>query len=138
MKKYVLFFVMQNLSIALAIPPVEIPADLYNEYTLNGAMGVTQWYRDDSYASDQPLVYRKEHIDENMEMVSQKKVSYYGSTDSWLYEAIEKYMTYVQGKSAGIIGSTVPWYESVALYYGAYPTTIEYNKIIFVTNLKKY
>lgn len=115
---------------ALALPPVEIPTHLYNLYTLNGAMGVTSWYRDDSYTSDNPLMYLKEQIDANIELVAQKKVNYYGATDTWLYMAIEKYLPQMQGKEVGIIGSTVPWYESIAVYYGLHPTTIEYNKII--------
>lgn len=53
---------------------------------------------------------------------------YYGKTDLWLYKALEKYPIFE--KEVVIIGSTIPWYESVVIAYGGHPTTIEYNKII--------
>lgn len=125
--KKIIFFVILTLR---AVPPIEIPADLYADFTLHGAMDVAHWYRDDSYGAASALIYTREAIDRNMHMIARKEVNYYGQTDIWLYEAIEKYIDYVKGKVVGIIGSTVPWYESIVVYYGGYPVTVEYNKII--------
>lgn len=111
------------------VPPEYIPEELYNHFTLNRSVDVTYWYRDDTYASEEPLVYTKEVVDQNLALIAGKYLNYYGSTDAWLYQALEKYGRYIEGKAVGIIGSTTPWYESVALYYGGSPTTIEYNAI---------
>jgi len=53
---------------------------------------------------------------------------YYGSTDTWLYAALKEYP--IEGKNVLVIGSTIPWYEAICLYYKANScTTIEYNPL---------
>jgi len=50
-----------------------------------------------------------------------------------LFDAFERYP--VNGLKIAVIGSTDqgygPWYESICLYYGAHPITVEYNSIEF-------
>ncbi len=116
--------------ISISAPPRQIPSGLHHDFTLGGRIGVSSWYIDGSYSSNTPLVYTTKEIEDNLMRVSNKENSYYGRTDEWLYQAIEKYIEYVKGKSVAIIGSTVPWYESIIVYYEGLPTTIEYNKII--------
>ncbi len=123
---HILFF---SLSL-LGGPPRHIPSNLHAAFTMDGKVGVTSWYIDGSYSSDTPLVYTTEVIEGNIARIKNKENSYYGKTDEWLYQAIEKYIGLIDGKSVAIIGSTVPWYESIIIYYGGNPTTIEYNKII--------
>ncbi len=111
-------------------PPRQIPPELHHDFTLGGRIGVSSWYINGSYSSNTPLIYTTKEIEDNLVRISNKENSYYGRTDEWLYQGIEKYIGYIKGKSVAIIGSTVPWYESIILYYEGLPTTIEYNKII--------
>ena len=53
-------------------------------------------------------------------------------TDVWMWEAIDKYP--IAGLDVVNMGSLTPWYESNCLYFGARPTTIDYNRIISRTN----
>jgi hypothetical protein len=55
-----------------------------------------------------------------------KQCSYYGETDVWVHKAMEKY---IAGKQVIIIGSTIPWYESMALFYKCQTpcTIVEYS-----------
>ena len=43
-------------------------------------------------------------------------------------EALERYP--IRGQKLAVMGSTVPWYEAIALEHGATVTTIEYNTIV--------
>lgn len=109
-------------------PPKKNPISLYNGYTLNGKIKVEYEYRDDSYTPDNPLIYTKEQIDSCIEEVKRKKTFCYGITDSWLYQALEKYN--IQAKKVAVMGSDEIRYESICLAYGGKPTIIEYNRII--------
>lgn len=111
-----------------AEPPKNIPAEMFNEFTLNGQIPVIDWYLDDSRASDHPLLYTKKKITKKIREAQEKKQAYYGITDEWLYDVLNKHS--IRGKEVAIIGSVTPWYESVVIAFGGYPTTIEYNKII--------
>lgn len=113
--------------IAFAEPPREIPGELVNAFTMHGTVPVIHLYFNDSYPPSQPAFYSRAAIDAYMEMVIRKSVNYYGETDAWLYQMLERYPIY--GKEVAIIGSVLPWYESIILAYGGRPTTIEYNKI---------
>lgn len=65
-----------------------------------------------------------------MKRVENRQTNYYGSTDTWLYRAIEDFPEHFKGKEVAIMGSTIPWYESVVLHFGGIPVTIEYNPIV--------
>lgn len=104
----------------------QIPRNLLNDYTLYNTIPVDKWIRDDSYSEDK--IYTPQEINKFIEMVKIKKCNYYGDTDKYLYEALEKYN--IKNKTVAIIGSVIPWYESIIIYYGGIPTTIDYNKII--------
>jgi len=110
-------------------PPQEVPPSLIREFTLNNQIPVSSWYINSSYLPTEPLIYSRAEIDDNLERISRKELNYYGLTDQDLYTVLKKYHSKIKGKRIGIIGSTVPWYESIAIYYGAYPITIEYNAI---------
>lgn len=108
-----------------AEPPQEIPEDLVSEFTLDGKIPILSWYFDDS--GEQSLFYSRNLITHYMKKVGSKKSGYYGETDQWLYQVLEKYP--IKNKEVAIIGSRTPWYESIVLAYGGRPTTIEYSKI---------
>lgn len=109
-------------------PPREIPPEHYLEYTLQGRVPVHKWYQDDSYPPEKPIVFKTEEIDRYIEQILQGQTAYYGHTDAYLYRLLNAYP--IRGKRVAIIGTVIPWYESIVLAYGGFPTTIEYNKIV--------
>lgn len=108
-------------------PPRHIPYDLISAYTMNGRAKVKLLYYNSTYSSHQPLVYTKETIDKYIAKAKARQNFYYKKTDACLYKALEEHS--ITGQDVAVMGSTDPWYEAVALAYGAKPTTIEYNKI---------
>lgn len=125
---FVPLFVCQM--VGFGIPPKTMPKHLVAEYTMNGTIPVKNRYRNDSYSSEKAPVYSQSEISKNIQKVKSRKCGYYGNTDLYLYAAMDKYASRIKGKSVGIIGSTIPWYESIVLAYGGRPVTIEYNKIV--------
>jgi len=109
------------------IPPVTIPEELYDDFTLNDTISVINIYRDDSRSY--PLIYTHEVIEAFIAEAKAKALKYYGLTDLYLYAALEKYLPQISERKVAVLGSEIPWYESILLAYGAHPTTIEYNKI---------
>lgn len=113
-----------------AEPPRQVPEDLYTRYTMGGIIPVHDMYLDNSYPPDHPIIFDAEEIDRMVEMARSKLTYYYGITDAFLFTLLDRYAPAIKGSSVAVIGSTIPWYESVALAYGGAPCTIEYNKII--------
>lgn len=106
-------------------PPKTIPFELLDRYTLNGKAKVRDWYHFES--SSRRRVFTLDQIDEYRQKVRRRETCYYGATDSYLYDALNKYP--IAGKTVAILGSLKPWYECICLEHGAIPITIEYNKI---------
>ncbi len=118
-------------SLLLGAAPREIPEELLEAFTLNGQIGVTSYYFDASYPLEHPLVYDGETVEKFKLAAQMRQISYYGPTDQFLYEAFDRFRIAVsRGKTVGVIGSTIPWYEAVVLAYGGKPIAIDYNKII--------
>lgn len=121
------------LFVSMAIfaePPKKIPKRFYNEFTWNNKIPVTYMYFNDYYPSTTPLVYTFEQIETNIARAKKRETNHYGVTDTYLYQALDKHVSAIEGKNVAIMGSVTPWYESILLAYGAHPTTIEYNKIV--------
>jgi hypothetical protein len=100
--------------------PETIPYSMFEEYTMGGLIDIKYSYRNDCSAEIQNEInqnFTKEKLEEFIQKVRRKEVNYYGHTDAWMYEALEKYP--IQGKSVCIVGSTCPWYEAMAIEYGA-------------------
>jgi len=115
-----------------AEPPHEIPAHLLDAFTMGGISSVEYAYADGTYPANWPLVYTDNEIDYYLERIARRKWFIYGMVDVWMWEAIAKYP--IKGLSVVNMGSLTPWYESNCLYYGASSTTIDYNKIITLTD----
>jgi len=124
-----IFLVFMHTTL-LAEPPRYVPEELVEKFTLYSRIPLSYWYMDDSCPPAASLIYTQNQINANVDKISREEASYYGCTDHYLYKALEKYKTNIEGKKVAVIGSTLPWYESVALFYGGSPTTIENNKII--------
>lgn len=129
-KIYLLIFGILAWNFCHSVSPISIPEHLLADFTMNGNVPVTYSYSNDSYSSDQPLIYMTEQIENYITMAQHKQTQYYGATDLYLYEALEKHLDQISGKNVAVMGSNIPWYESILLNYGAFPTTIEYNRII--------
>lgn len=113
----------------IALPPQEIPPQHYNAFTLNHQIPVRYFYRDDSYPPEIPQIYDLATIERYKSDAQLRKENYYGSTDSYLYSALDRHRSEIEGKKVGVLGSVVPWYEAVVLAYGGQVVTIEYNRI---------
>lgn len=109
-------------------PPKEIPVKLRNAYTMNRRARVKILYYDSTYGSETPKVYTRATIDKYIGKAKARQNFYYKKTDACLYKALGRHS--IERRSVAVMGSTDPWYEAVALAYGGWPTTIEYNKII--------
>jgi len=101
-------------------PIREIPPELMDAFTLDGKMAVTSYY--DNAATDeiQALIsanFTQQNLQSSIERTARRDRNYYGTTDEWLYQALEKYP--VKGLSVCLIGSTFPWYEGMMITYGA-------------------
>jgi hypothetical protein len=111
-------------------PPVTIPEEHLNEYTMNGQSRIYMSYYDDvsDQASKTYPIYTREEIDKFINKASNRDVHYYGYTDTFLYASLDAYP--VIGKSVLIIGSNTPWYESICIAAGAkHCVTLEYNEL---------
>jgi tetratricopeptide (TPR) repeat protein len=113
-------------------PPLEIPPHLLDAFTMGGIAKVEPVPSDSTYPSNWPLIYTDIEIDYYLRRINQRKWFLYGTVDLWIWEAIAKYP--IAGLSVVNMGSITPWYESICLYYGASSTTIDYNKIITLTD----
>lgn len=106
-------------------PPAEIPAEMRDEFTLGGEIPVLKCYWND--VNSRPLKWTPRSFWWSPAKAARKVSRYYGDTDAWLYEALEKYS--IRGRDAVVVGSEMPWYECICSQYGARITTIEYRRI---------
>lgn len=100
--------------------PNNIPSDQLGEFTMGGLIPVENRYRNDCSDEVQKEIndnFNQEVFDKYLLMARNQQENYYGWTDKWLYECLEHYP--VKGKTLCIFGSANPWYEAVALTYGA-------------------
>ena len=97
-----------------------------SEFTQDNAYPIREWYFNESEINVNHL-YEPNVIQHLQNMARNRQTNYYGKTDSWLYEALTDFS--IQGKSVLIIGSLMPWYESIALEFGCGScTVVEYRK----------
>ena len=114
-------------------PPLrEIPPALMEAFTMSGLASVEYVYGDGTYPDNWPLVYTDYEIDHYLERIGRREYYIYGMTDVWMWEAIAQFP--IRGLKVVNMGSLTPWYESNCLYFGASSTTIDYNKIITLTD----
>lgn len=111
------------------IPPVNMPHHLCQQYTMGGKVPVRKWYFDDQSNADQSYAPRSfEFIEALIAKAKRRERFYYGVTDDFLYEALEKHG--IKHKHVLIVGSTTPWYESICVALEAASCiTIDYNRL---------
>jgi SAM-dependent methyltransferase len=102
----------------------DLSAVLKDVFTMGNTIRKLDYYiEDESIATE----WHRGHVEELIEKARNKQECYYGKTDTWLYQCLDKYS--IEGKSVAVVGSATPWYEAVCLSHGVEPTTIEYNRI---------
>jgi len=110
--------------------PEGIPGEMYEEYTMGGEIVMEYNYANDCSDETQEVInngFTQEVFSKYLEMSKARQQNYYGPTDTWLHESLDKYPT--DGKDICIMGSTSPWYEALLIARGAKScTVIEYSK----------
>ncbi len=110
-------------------PPKQIPPELKDRFTLNGLVPVIDDYWDNSdkeFFDSLIPNYTVENIDNFRQRIERREENYYFSTDTWLYAALDAYP--VKDLDVVVFGSTQPWYEAMALTFGAKSVTcVEYS-----------
>jgi len=110
--------------------PEKIPGKFYNDYVMDGTAIMEYRYFNDCSDETQKLFndnFTQEVFSNYLQKAENKERNYYGPTDDWLYEALQKYP--LTDKSICIIGSANPWYEAIAISHGVSNcTVIEYSK----------
>lgn len=106
-------------------PPRQMPIDLVSAYTMNGQIATLHWYLNDVCST--PLKWTTSHRGWNPRRVQAGGTMYYGQTDHFLYQALQKHS--LVSKEALVVGSESPWYECILHQHGARVSTIEYRKI---------
>ena len=110
------------------IPPTwkSLSPKLQLEYTMDNTIGLENWYWNESTGGKHDT-FTSHDIDRFIACAKSKKTDCgtYGNTDIWLHEALD--IIPIKKQTVAIMGSTRPWYESMSIAYGGFPTTIEYN-----------
>lgn len=105
--------------------PKTIPDELLDSFTMGGQLPIENFYRNDSDVEVQEQIlnnYLSDEIERTKLRLQKRESNYYGNTDLWLYEALDKYP--IKDLSVVIFGSTHPWYELMAKHFGAASVTV--------------
>ncbi|CAJ0953487.1 unnamed protein product, partial [Mesorhabditis belari] len=116
-------------------PPVEIPDEFWNEYTLFGRIPIGRGYIDHRLASVNdrvgPTAKKWTGIDKQFEPgAGMFAGATYGHQTKVVLDALQMFEKYIKGKNGAVIGSQRPWAEVFALKAGAASVlTIEYQEL---------
>ena len=120
-------------------PPHRPPQHLWHDYTLNDTIPAMGWYFDSratSSSGSAATTAARTNTDSELSTlfaaalgrIPQFRV--YPETDKWMFDAFQQYP--IRNKRVLIVGSQVPWYEMLALAYGAKQVVVvEYQKILY-------
>lgn len=111
-------------------PSRTIPVKLLDGYSMNNQIMIEMKYRDDSSLNVQRMInskFTEQEFKRNLKRIERRDTNYYGKTDTWMYQALFDHP--IEGKDVVIVGSTAPWYEAMALSFGAKSITVfEYSE----------
>ena len=115
---------------AYTMPPRQMPPALWAEFTDHGAVPVSpNYFNQASTPGGEPVRvnYDNGTISVLLWKAGRREQEYYGITDVWLYSLLDRHPGLLRGKRVAVLGSLVPWYECIALAYGAGAIfTVEY------------
>ena len=123
-----------NQSLIMRPPPQKPPADMMDEFTMNGKMPITRyWYINEAYTdsnSDNKSVVQEvisTQFTQYLGMVKRKEALNY--EDTKLNEVMHSYGEYIKDKTVAVIGTQLPWIEAIAYDIGASSiTTLDYTR----------
>jgi len=115
---------------ALAAPPRHIPEKYLDRFTMNNTIPIVYRYFDQAYPSTHPITYKKGTVNAFLSQIAKGTFKYYHATLKHLRHAFEAFPRYIDSKNVAVLGSRTPRCESVVIYYGGRPTSIDYNKVI--------
>jgi hypothetical protein len=124
-------------------PPKNIPAELVNEYTMNGEIPIFSWYLNGigEYTLNWTNEYVQAFIDSfSINNILNQKEGHkpYPNGAYYFLYTFTKYINYIRNKNIAIIGSTHPWIEAILVNLGVKSvTTVEYNVPICNHNIIK-
>jgi hypothetical protein len=104
----------------------DLSEQLKNEFSLDGKIPFREWYFNEKDV-DLSGNYEDSMLFEMKLKAKKRDTNYYGKTDKWLYHALVDFPIY--GKDVLIVGSVIPWYESIALEHHCKScTVVEYRE----------
>jgi hypothetical protein len=104
----------------------DLSEEQIKQFTQDNASPIREWYFNENNV-DVNHLYEPDFIQHLKNMAKNRQTNYYGKTDTWLYQALTNFP--IRGKSVLIIGSLMPWYESIALDFDCGScTVVEYRK----------
>ena len=131
MKLFFLLCLYTTISAIASSPPKNIPPEYLSDFTMKGKVPVLNEYFDSTVKIGEPITYTTEQIDCLIRGITNGDSWSYGPTvDLPLLEGMKKHIDSIKNKKVAILGSTTPFYESMVLMLGGFPTTIDYNKPI--------
>lgn len=99
----------------------ELTEQQKNEYSFNRQIPFREWYFNEVVVNVNHLY--EQNIYNNLQLKAKKReTNYYGQTDKWLYHALVDFPIY--NMDVLIIGSLMPWYESIALEHHCKSCTV--------------
>ena len=113
----------------------EIPNRFVDQFSMKGKAEIVDNFHEFVLSTEN--FYTEQIWKDYVGKVSRGESNYYGSTDRWLYQALEAYP--IKGRSVLIFGSVKPWYEAMCFGHGCRScTVIEHNvpKFNGISNLK--
>jgi hypothetical protein len=114
------------------VPAYRMPPDMVDKFSMGGKVKIVYGYRNESYPHNHPYIYTDSQIKYYMELQEHGYYFYYGMLDDYITQALKKHCP--NGERVLNIGSITPWYDSLCVRLGYQPCTIDYNKIISLTD----
>ena len=119
-------------------PPNRPPNHLWKEYTLNHTIPIQGWYFDSTSstsvtATNSIRTYQDIQLNQLFQQAIQRipQIDVYPETDKWMFQAFEQHP--ILNQRILIIGSQVPWYEMLAIAFGASQVVVvEYQPISYI------
>lgn len=99
----------------------QLTKELKDEFSLNGKIPFREWYHNETNINVDHLYDSRFYL-HLRQKASRKEQNYYGQTDFWLYQSLLDFPIF--NKTVLIIGSIMPWYESIALEHGCKSCTV--------------
>lgn len=107
-------------------PPISIPAELRDQYTLDGKVSIKYEYRMEKQNNGDGYRWKAADVD----ALSKKRVTCGNYNSPVCEQAIKMYQHLVKGKNGVVVGSQTFWAEAALLKAeAAHVTTIEYMRI---------